>query len=94
MRACVDAGMRECGNAGMRGCVNAGGGNAIRATDELVTVTTYCVALRMLMRQAAADYGIDITQLRDNLTLTVAERLRCHQIALNTVERLQKATRQ
>ncbi len=43
--------------------------------------------------QAAADYGIDITQLRDNLALTVAERLRRHQIALNTVEMLQKAKR-
>lgn len=43
--------------------------------------------------QAAADYGIDITQLRDNLALTVAERLRRHQIALNTVEKLQKARR-
>ncbi|MDI9431373.1 MAG: hypothetical protein QM570_06610 [Planctomycetota bacterium] len=43
--------------------------------------------------QAAADYGIDVAQLRDNLALTVAERLRRHQIALNTVEKLQKATR-
>ncbi len=43
--------------------------------------------------QAAADYGIDINQLRDNLALSVAERLRRHQIALNTVEKLQKATR-
>lgn len=43
--------------------------------------------------QAAADYGIDIAQLRDNLALPVAERLRRHQIALNTVELLQKAKR-
>jgi len=43
--------------------------------------------------QAAADYGIDVAQLRDNLALTVAERLRRHQIALNTVEMLQKAKR-
>jgi len=43
--------------------------------------------------QAAADYGIDVTQLRDNLALTVAERLRRHQIALDTVEMLQKAKR-
>ncbi len=42
---------------------------------------------------AAAEYGIDVAQLRDNLALTVAERLRRHQIALNTVEELQKATR-
>jgi len=43
--------------------------------------------------EVAADYGIDVAQLRDNLALTVAERLRRHQIALNTVEKLQKATR-
>ena len=43
--------------------------------------------------QAAADYGIDIAQLRDNLALPVAERLRRHQIALNTVEKLRKARR-
>ena len=43
--------------------------------------------------QAAVDYGIDIAQLRDNLPLTVTERLRRHQIALNTVELLQKAKR-
>ena len=43
--------------------------------------------------QAAAAYGIDIAQLRDNLALTVAERLRRHQIALNTVEKLRKARR-
>ena len=43
--------------------------------------------------RAAADYGIDVAQLRDNLALPVAERLRRHQIALNTVEKLQKAGR-
>ena len=43
--------------------------------------------------QAAADYGIDVAQLRDNLGLSVGERLRRHQIALNTVEKLRKAKR-
>jgi hypothetical protein len=43
--------------------------------------------------QAAADCGIDVAQLRDNLALPIAERLRRHQIALNTVELLQKAKR-
>jgi hypothetical protein len=43
--------------------------------------------------EAAAAYGIDVSQLRDNLTLTVAQRLRRHQIALDTVEMLQKARR-
>ena len=43
--------------------------------------------------QTAANYGIDIAQLRDNLALTVAERLRRHQIALNTLEKLRTAER-
>ena len=43
--------------------------------------------------QAAAADGIDVAQLRDNLALTVAQRLRRHQIALDTVEMLQKAKR-
>ncbi len=43
--------------------------------------------------QKAIDYGIDVSALRDNLARTPAERLRRHQIALNTVEMLQKAKR-
>jgi len=39
----------------------------------------------------AAEYGIDVDMLRDNLALTVAERLRRHDIALATVEMLRKA---
>jgi hypothetical protein len=41
--------------------------------------------------QAAADYGIDISMLIDNLKRTPAERIRRHQIALNTVKLLRKA---
>jgi len=41
--------------------------------------------------QEAIDYGIDIAALRDNLARTPAERLRRHQMALSTVEMLQKA---
>ena len=43
--------------------------------------------------QEAIAYGIDVAALRDNLARTPAERLRRHQIALNTVEMLQKAKR-
>jgi len=43
--------------------------------------------------QEAIDYGIDVAALRENLARTPAERLRRHQIALNTVEMLQKAKR-
>ncbi len=39
----------------------------------------------------AVEYGVDVSMLRANLALTPAERLRRHQIALNTAEMLQKA---
>ena len=41
--------------------------------------------------QAAIDYGIDISLLEANLKLSVIERIRQHQIALNTVQKLRKA---
>ncbi|MEN6337545.1 MAG: hypothetical protein ABFE01_25105 [Phycisphaerales bacterium] len=41
----------------------------------------------------AAECGIDLAMLRDNLALPVAERLRRHDIALTTVEMLRKAKR-
>lgn len=43
--------------------------------------------------QAAIDHGIDVSMLADNLRRSVAERLRRHQIALNTVKKLRKAKR-
>ena len=43
--------------------------------------------------QAAIDYGIDISMLIDNLGRSVADRIKRHQIALNTAERLRKAKR-
>jgi hypothetical protein len=41
--------------------------------------------------QTAIDYGIDIYALIANLKRTPAERIRRHQIALNTLEKLQGA---
>jgi len=41
--------------------------------------------------QAAIDYGIDINALIDNLKRTPEERIRRHQIALNTANQLRKA---
>lgn len=41
--------------------------------------------------QAAAEYGIDISMLIDNLKRSPAERIRRHQIALNTAKKLRKA---
>ena len=41
--------------------------------------------------QAAIDYGIDIAMLIDNINRDVCDRIRRHQIALNTAEKLRKA---
>lgn len=43
--------------------------------------------------QAAIGYGIDIGALIDNLKRTPSERVRRHQVALDTVKMLQKAKR-
>ena len=42
---------------------------------------------------AAADYGIDIQMLIANLARTPVERIRRHQIALETFDALRKAKR-
>jgi len=39
----------------------------------------------------AADFGIDISMLLDNIKRSPAERIRRHQIALNTALKLRKA---
>jgi hypothetical protein len=41
--------------------------------------------------QAAADYGIDISALIDNVGRSCTERIKRHQIALNMAELLRKA---
>jgi len=43
--------------------------------------------------RAAAEFGIDIEALKDNLKLSYGERIRRHKIALNTVEKLRRAKR-
>jgi hypothetical protein len=43
--------------------------------------------------RAAADYGIDIPMLIANLARTPAERIRRHQIALETFRAFRKAKR-
>jgi hypothetical protein len=43
--------------------------------------------------QAAIDYGIDVSMLIQNVKRSYAERIRRHQIALNTAEKLRKARR-
>jgi hypothetical protein len=43
--------------------------------------------------QAAAEYGVDIPMLIANLARTPAERIRRHQIALETFRALRKAKR-
>jgi hypothetical protein len=41
--------------------------------------------------QAAIDYGIDISMLIGNINRSHTERIKRHQIALNTAEKLRKA---
>ena len=48
---------------------------------------------RMNPLMIATDYGIDVSMLADNLQRSVTERIRRHQIALNTAEKLRKAKR-
>jgi hypothetical protein len=43
--------------------------------------------------QAAVDYGIDISMLIDNIGRSYSERIKRHQIALNTAEKLKGARR-
>jgi hypothetical protein len=42
----------------------------------------------------ARDYGVDIPMLLDNLNRPVIERIKRHQIALETFEKLRKAKKQ
>lgn len=42
--------------------------------------------------QEAIDYGIDINTMIDNLKRTPEERIRRHQIAFNTADKLRKAS--
>ena len=41
--------------------------------------------------EAAREYGIDVAMLRSNLKRDPAQRIRRHQIALETAEKLRKA---
>jgi len=43
--------------------------------------------------QAAVDFGIDVSMLIDNIRRSYSERIRRHQIALNTAEKLKRARR-
>ena len=43
--------------------------------------------------RAAREYGIEVAMLMDNLKRSPAERIRRHQIALETMEALQQAQR-
>jgi hypothetical protein len=43
--------------------------------------------------RAAEKFGIDISAIKDNLRRSPAERIRRHQIALNSIEKLRRAKR-
>ena len=45
---------------------------------------------RQVNKIQAEDFGVDISMLIDNIKRTPTERIRRHQIALNTVEKLRK----
>jgi len=49
------------------------------------------VSARTDRLKAAADYGIDIGALIENIKRSPTERIRRHNIALNTIEELRKA---
>ncbi|TKJ37180.1 MAG: hypothetical protein CEE38_09820 [Planctomycetes bacterium B3_Pla] len=55
--------------------------------------TTNNTCLQAAEIQAAIDYGIDVSMLIDNINRSCTERIRRHQIALNTAEKLRKAKR-
>ena len=40
---------------------------------------------------AAVEYGIDVSMLIDNINRSYSERIKRHQIALNTAKKLRKA---
>jgi hypothetical protein len=43
--------------------------------------------------RAAVEYGIDVSMLIDNICRSYSERIKRHQIALNTAEKLKGARR-
>lgn len=65
--------------------------------DDLKQVDTSARARRLAERipevAAARDWGVDIPMLLANLDRSVAERIRRHQIALNTFRKLHNTGR-
>lgn len=59
-------------------------------SDSRIKMDTYSKASEI---QAAVDYGIDISMLIDNIGRSYSERIKRHQIALNTAEKLREARR-
>jgi len=59
------------------------------------TINTGCTTSKQRKDpiRAAADYGIDIPMLKANINRTPAERIRRHQIALETFRALHRAKR-
>ncbi|MGD0551943.1 MAG: hypothetical protein ABSB25_04750 [Sedimentisphaerales bacterium] len=43
--------------------------------------------------RAAAEFGIDVSAIIDNLKRSPEERIRRHQVALNSIEKLRRAKR-
>ncbi len=84
-RPCASGGLATARLRGYNGNMGAGQGSS-QSPEQIPPESSGAI-------RAAVEYGIDVEMLRANLALTPAERLRRHQIALNTVEMLRKAKR-
>ena len=64
---------------------------AVMAAKQKISSQTSSKSVEIDPVQAAVDYGIDVSALIDNSGRSCTERIKRHQIALNTAEKLRKA---
>ena len=64
---------------------------AVMAAKQKISSQTSSKSVEIDPVQAAVDYGIDVSALIDNSVRSFTERIKRHQIALNTAEKLRKA---
>ena len=61
------------------------------AAKQKISIQTSGKSVEIDPVQAAVDYGIDVSALIANSCRSCTERIKRHQIALNTAEKLRKA---
>ena len=61
------------------------------AAKQKISIQTSIKSVEIDPVQAAIDYGIDVSALIANADRSCTERIKRHQIALNTAEKLRKA---